>query len=341
MDNLNVSEVYLAGNDRERWSSMLEAHRVRWRAKDIALFSTAANERSLSQVVNARLPVALHQQYLEEYAGKDLQIQRLIDGPEQSVTGSDLLDEVEAADCAVHREYLVPNAIDAQVVWYFQTDDRARHTFSLVRERRDRDFPRTVIREVAQLIPHIKNSLSLAKRMAMQETLANDTLDAFDFAVVTLDAHGRVLHYNAMAERLMAEGTFRIRRGVLSHPDRACNQALAQAREAFRRGEGWSATFRWCHHHLRLEAIPNGEATRMIVSIRDCSRAPEVVARALGVTHAEACLATHLHFGGTLDSYAEDHGTSRHTVRNQLRSAFAKTDTHKQKDLVAKVAAAL
>jgi DNA-binding CsgD family transcriptional regulator len=57
--------------------------------------------------------------------------------------------------------------------------------------------------------------------------------------------------------------------------------------------------------------------------------------KAHGLTPAEIRLAAHLVRGGTVSGYAKAHGLSRNTVRNQLQSAYCKTGTHRQAELVA------
>lgn len=52
------------------------------------------------------------------------------------------------------------------------------------------------------------------------------------------------------------------------------------------------------------------------------------------LTPAEMRLTAHLVNGGTITSYAKAHGLSRNTVRNQLQSAYCKTGTHRQAELV-------
>jgi DNA-binding CsgD family transcriptional regulator len=52
------------------------------------------------------------------------------------------------------------------------------------------------------------------------------------------------------------------------------------------------------------------------------------------LTPAETRLATHLLNGGTPATYARKRGLSPHTVRNQLRSIYAKTNTNRQVSLL-------
>lgn len=53
-----------------------------------------------------------------------------------------------------------------------------------------------------------------------------------------------------------------------------------------------------------------------------------------GLTPAETRLAVHLLKGGSAKSYAVEQRLSPHTVRNHLRSIYAKTDTNRQVSLL-------
>ena len=55
------------------------------------------------------------------------------------------------------------------------------------------------------------------------------------------------------------------------------------------------------------------------------------------LTHSEACLVLHLVEGISLKSSAEKLGVTYETVRSYLKSAFLKTGTHRQAELVLKV----
>src|SRR5262245_66426781 len=55
------------------------------------------------------------------------------------------------------------------------------------------------------------------------------------------------------------------------------------------------------------------------------------------LTHSEACLVLHLVEGASLKSSAKTLGVTYETVRSYLKSAFLKTGTHRQAELVLKV----
>lgn len=62
---------------------------------------------------------------------------------------------------------------------------------------------------------------------------------------------------------------------------------------------------------------------------------PSLIARAFGLTRAEARLASLVASGMVPDQAARRIGVSRETARSQLKAVYAKTDTHRQSELVA------
>ena len=80
----------------------------------------------------------------------------------------------------------------------------------------------------------------------------------------------------------------------------------------------------WLDAHMRSAGLT--------FSVQEAKEAPthDVWAERFGLTPAETRLAAHLLNGGTPASYAVERRLSPHTVRNQLRSIYAKTDTNRQ-----------
>lgn len=75
-----------------------------------------------------------------------------------------------------------------------------------------------------------------------------------------------------------------------------------------------------------------------LLSLRDLGTEveldPALLRLIFGLTRAEAVIGAHLARGQTLRSTAEALGISVETARNHLRTIFAKTETHRQPDLV-------
>jgi len=87
-----------------------------------------------------------------------------------------------------------------------------------------------------------------------------------------------------------------------------------------------------------LEANTEFVGRNRLLSLRDLGRDvdvnPALLRSIFGLTRAEAVVGMHLARGQTLRSTAEALGISVETARNHLRTIFAKTETHRQPDLV-------
>ena len=70
---------------------------------------------------------------------------------------------------------------------------------------------------------------------------------------------------------------------------------------------------------------------------RSCCNPGEHLAMLYGLTATEARVAARLAAGRSVAEIADEHGVVVDTVRNQLKSSFAKTDTRRQSELVAAV----
>lgn len=96
-----------------------------------------------------------------------------------------------------------------------------------------------------------------------------------------------------------------------------------------------------------LQAIPqeNGIPSFVVLIVNPLNRAfripVEEIQRTFDLTVAEARLVAALAAGQDVSQYAEQVGLSRNTVRNHLASAFSKTDTNRQSELVALVIGSL
>lgn len=74
-------------------------------------------------------------------------------------------------------------------------------------------------------------------------------------------------------------------------------------------------------------------ANGLVLEIKELART-DLWSKRYALTPAETRLAAHLLNGGTTESHAAEQSVSRHTVRNQLRSIYAKTNTNRQVSLL-------
>lgn len=84
------------------------------------------------------------------------------------------------------------------------------------------------------------------------------------------------------------------------------------------------------------------QALLVLIDPEKRNRPPEAVLKsAFGFTTAEARLASRLATGETIETASDALGIAKDTARNQLKSIFVKTSTHRQAELVAKIASLL
>jgi DNA-binding CsgD family transcriptional regulator len=214
------------------------------------------------------------------------------------------------------------------------------------------DLERT---RLTALTPHLRRMSRLHERLAGEGARASYGLEALNrlsIGIAVLSADARVLFANAAAEQVVRQ------RSVFDHAaaDRialrnsGCRREFAQAiRHAVELKESASLTLVDEHGMpvARAMALPLPAASSwnanwqrpLAMLVIQPARTPEVSAQTLralfDLSAAESRLANALLAGRTTRSYAEERGLSIETVRSQLKSMLAKTDTRSQSQLVA------
>jgi DNA-binding CsgD family transcriptional regulator len=207
------------------------------------------------------------------------------------------------------------------------------------------------LRKLAILSSHLSASAALARALGFAR--ADAALSAFtvsDTAVVLLDRQAKVLRGNEAASRLFGPDLQVRERRIISwnhEATAALNRALHElvwqpSPTALlppiclprRQGRPFLA------YPLQLAEMSANwmapcQAIIVIVDLERQPRLPEEVLRiSFSLSPAEAKLAQHLVSGESIEAIAEDLGIAYETARNQLKSIFAKTDTHRQAELV-------
>lgn len=210
---------------------------------------------------------------------------------------------------------------------------------------------------------HIQRAFTIHRMLEGQKlsmSYYRQILDQIGNSVFLLDKRGRIVDLNASAEALMREEPpffLDIDRGLNAF-DQTANRALAQSIAAIAAGEPSELP--------NVIALPtsNGDAlvatvvpfetgepsdnlmsqfgSRAIpvalLTVVDPAKRRDPSAHVLktiyGLTEAECRLVLALHQGETTAEFAQNRTVSIHTVRNQLKSVFAKTNTTKQSELV-------
>jgi len=192
-----------------------------------------------------------------------------------------------------------------------------------------------------QVAPHWVNVYALHRRLAETEALAQSLgsmLDRLSDAAFLLEADGRVIHCNAGAQRLLADGALHCRGGALTCRDQAngqqlrtlllrcANPASAQGgpcRGLLRHADGTAA--------LALSAyrLPSArQRARLLLFVSHLQPATDLQSRLrqlFQLTPAEAALAQALYVCADLGDAAQRCGITSTTARTRMKAIYAKT----------------
>ena len=212
--------------------------------------------------------------------------------------------------------------------------------------------------QLATLLPHLSRAFAMdCQWRAMQEQLDvfHTSVDSMDFGLIFVDAAGHVRHANsaacALAKRLWPDNSDGIG-AILQLP---VNMELKRLYDAAALGVGGALTLQ-ANGPKRAQAVDHAVAVAMTASnpganqpgnvrssvlllIVDSDRRPDAAAdflsKAFLLSKAESRLLPLLIKGFTPTEIAKALEIKLPTVRSQLSSIFAKTDTARQQDLIA------
>lgn len=221
----------------------------------------------------------------------------------------------------------------------------------LARQERFNNFE---LETLHRLVPHIQG----AGRMALHLASARDegVLDGFtcfDCGAILIDWMGRVLRMNVQAEKLMGSWlTVQNRRLVAGRKD--CDGVLQKligkvlSRKPLQDGEpiGTIAIARPTARPLIVQAAPVARSAAdlfqqakavLMIKDPDAQRIPgdRLLRQVFGLTAAEAAIALSLARGDDLEAISETRSVTLGTLRHQVKSILAKTETRRQAELVA------
>jgi DNA-binding CsgD family transcriptional regulator len=186
-------------------------------------------------------------------------------------------------------------------------------------------------------------------------TAASNALDAVSKPAIAIDRFGLVLAANREAE-VTFDDDFRIRNRRLFARDPQAQsklhaladrlliapemEPLIAAPIVVRRNGRGPLVLRVLPVHSAARNPFLGARALLVVSDLAAKRTvdPQLIANVFGLTSAEARLAAAFAGGCALEDIAEQRAISLTTARNQLKAVFAKTDTHRQSELVALLA---
>lgn len=356
-----IELVYAAAGDPAKWTAVLErlAHIFQGNVGTIHHQDTSSKESSFSSLWNIGPESIIP--YVAYYGARN---PLMTTHPRMIYTGAvNTLQMLCPTDAYLRSEFWndymsafdVPHCIAATL----QSDGAISSNLTIFRPPKGEAFDEDERQFLLALVPHLQRAFQLHSRIQGLETKGNsatEILDHFDQGVILLDARGQVLFINQVANTLFAgENGLRLSpRGLtvaVASENKRLN-TLIQGALVTGSGKGLHAggamtisrgslrrPLQALVTPLRTKTIHLGKQTPVVaIFISDPGGKPvsnaAVFAQLFGLTPAEARLAKLLAAGSALKEASERLGVTQSTLRTQLKSIFAKTNTNRQSQLV-------
>lgn len=212
-------------------------------------------------------------------------------------------------------------------------------------------FDRAAKRKLFRLSETLSASAALAKALDFASAGATlEALEASGSAALLINRQGEVFRMNRSAEEMLGGEIQVVKRRLTARDPRSTaafdralydliwrrsNAALSPPVVLNRRGQHPLLVFLTKPSALTANVLGDCSAIAILVDISSNMRVPETTIRlAFGLTEAEARLAARLSAGQALEQIAAELALSKETVRVQLKAIFAKTNTHRQGELI-------
>lgn len=353
-----VTEIYDLAGEHGSWSRLLDdiLPFVGARVGQLAVFSVDEPRRPTWAV--AGQPRDSYRTFIYRHAREDLRLPFILANHGRVIRGEEGVDATTFRETSFFREVVEPMDLEFSLVSHFAREGHVMATLAVMRGRDQGPFDDEEKMRFGLLMPHLRRAFELYALLQQAKAQVDDigaALDLLDAAVFLADVDLKIAHANrAGAELLKPGGGLQTRAGRLACSDASAARRLTvAARRALDPSapvsadhieiptENADAPFRVSLHplarsDLRASLAPVAE---LAVVVRHSRREPKIDAQrlmcALKLTPAEAALAASLVAGASLDLHARERGVAKSTVRSQLKSLFAKTETTRQGALVA------
>lgn len=357
IDALLLDELYGAALDDTLWPSVLTriADRTRVQGIYLTLIDEASGEMRFG--AGGRMDPAVVREYERDYYALDFRVPRLAAHTDNRlVSDTDLSTDMERRHSPVHQEFLRRHDMEHMLAGRFSCESGAWGGVAFHRSRRTGDFTREDRAAAEQLAPHLRRALNLRSRIHAERE-ARPALDTQRRRSAFLLKRDRsVVHIEGSALELLREACCLVLRDdKLDSGVPAIARAL---RVLFERTRVVDDGLHVAQLGVIPARCPGGKLVRLVpVPVRlseyahcaseadlvlyvegfdDPPEAPRETLRArFGLTTKEAQVVEMLREGFTLSAIADTLQVSRNTAKTHLQSAFRKTGTRRQLELVA------
>ncbi len=295
--------------------------------------------------------------YALEYAKDDILSQHLLKEPIARFYASNL-DVVPPPDFPTtrfYKEWLVPQGVAFAAAAVVLQEGPWDTLLFLQRSPEQPPFTPDEIQQLNTLLPHLQRAIQMRQRLSdleLGQDILASSLNMLAMPTFLFDEHMAVAHFNQRAAALLHDGYLRLEdRHLLASDEkltRKLNLELSRSIAASRDANDD------LNHVVLLPRTGKLPLMLMITPLQlhgssrvhgaalmfafDPGAAPtvtcELVQKLFRLSLVEAELAIALCCGKTLDEFADERGTSIHTVKTQLKNVYLKTGTNRQAQLV-------
>ena len=358
-----IEGIYAAAEDPQRWAAVLQRCTDLAGCKAGGLYVSDLVGRTATISVAVNCDESYLRSYEAYYAAKDPWSERA-NRLGLFAPGTVLLSDEILSTAALHKtehysDWLAPQRLRRAANLCLAKDVSLVANISLLRSQTHGEFSDEQIETLRVLTPHLQRAIHLHQRLAASETLRRslaDVLDDTPNAVLLLAASGSVIYTNRPADLLLnlndglqVQGrrlTMSDTRAAIRLQELVADAAVV-GKELSSRGGGVVRCERPSQKRgfellvVPIRSLSNpfvGAPPAVAVFVADpdarseCDR--EVWKRLYRLTEAESQLALLLANGETVEAASGILGISTNTTKTHLKNLFAKTDTHRQAELL-------
>jgi DNA-binding CsgD family transcriptional regulator/PAS domain-containing protein len=302
-----------------------------------------------------QVPSEVDRTYKESYSYKDPFREAMMRNPRIGVIdGEDMVPHTRFIETDIYREIAAPVGMDYMTCVVLSISTRSCEVISLWRGVERPILEQEHMELLTMLMPHVQNALKIRRALGHAEERARNAeamLDASETASVLLDGSARILHMNRAAQEIAlasdgftvsidrivpTDSSIRAEFGALMTACAAADLGHPGGALALPRSKGKRPL------QILITPIRLGEkhrsAVRVLILATDPDRAvnfPDAILHQVySLTPAETEIANALLTGFSLEEIAQLRKVSIATVRSQMKSLMAKTDTQRQADLI-------
>jgi len=358
----HIDRIYRAAVVPECWPAFLDGLRAELRLASIHLVFRHPDNDGRGIIASAGIDAHHENAYRSHFF--QLNPWRPF-GPEATegrvLLSDSIIPESEQARTEFYNDWMRPQGAAHPFVAFLYNASPGEPLSDLVgfREKSGGRLEDEDLEPVRSLVPHLQRALVIHSRVQgaeMRAGAAEEALDRIFGGVILLDDRGAPIAINRTADRILAmnDGLVLDRDGPSASTPRQTGELrralTGVAKTGAGNGEDAGAVLRLLRPSGRpaLEVVVTsiGRESSPLFDRRataaifvadpeaQVERPPERLRRLYGFTPVEAEVASRIAKGMRLTDIGEELGTTIHTVRGHLKQLFAKTDTHRQPDLV-------